>query len=49
MRGSLPWQGIKGATREDKCNKIKEKKMATTLDELCAGFGTEFETMMAQF
>jgi casein kinase 1 len=47
VRGSLPWQGIKAATREEKYNKILEKKMATPIEALCAGFGAEFEMYLS--
>ena len=45
-RGSLPWQGLKAATRKQKYDRISEKKMSTPLTELCAGFPSEFETYL---
>lgn len=41
-RGSLPWQGLKAATKKQKYERISEKKMATPVDILCKGFPTEF-------
>ena len=34
-RGSLPWQGLKAATKRQKYERISEKKMATPVEELC--------------
>ncbi len=42
LRGSLPWQGIKAATNEEKRKRIGEKKQETTTGDLCAGFPEEF-------
>lgn len=42
LRGSLPWQGLKAATKKQKYEKISEKKMATPTETLCKGFPTEF-------
>jgi casein kinase 1 alpha len=41
-RGSLPWQGLKAATKKQKYDKINEKKMSTAIEVLCKGFPTEF-------
>ena len=38
LRGSLPWQGLKAATKRQKYERISEKKMATTIESLCSGF-----------
>ncbi|KAE8698436.1 Casein kinase I isoform epsilon [Hibiscus syriacus] len=35
LRGSLPWQGLKAATKKQKYNKICEKKVATPIEVLC--------------
>lgn len=43
LRGSLPWQGLKVNTKEDRYQKIYEKKKATTCEELCHGFPKELE------
>lgn len=37
-RGSLPWQGLKAATKRQKYERISEKKMQTPIEELCKGF-----------
>ncbi len=41
-RGSLPWQGLKAATKKQKYDRIMEKKMTTSVDLLCKGFPQEF-------
>lgn len=41
-RGSLPWQGIRAKTKREKYDAIKEKKIATTMEALCAGYPGEF-------
>ncbi|KAJ2575932.1 serine/threonine protein kinase [Coemansia sp. RSA 1807] len=42
LRGSLPWQGLKAATKKQKYDRIMEKKMTTPTEELCRGFPNEF-------
>jgi len=37
-RGSLPWQGLKAATKKHKYDKISEKKLTTKIETLCKGF-----------
>ena len=41
LRGALPWQGLKAATKKQKYDRIMEKKMTPT-DLLCRGFPNEF-------
>jgi serine/threonine protein kinase len=41
-RGNLPWQGLKAATKMQKYDRISEKKMTTTVEQLCKGFPNEF-------
>lgn len=42
-RGSLPWQGLKAATKKQKYERISEKKMSTPVEELCKGYpGTHY-------
>ena len=36
--GSLPWQGLKAATKKQKYERISEKKMSTPIEILCKGF-----------
>jgi len=43
LRGSLPWSGLEAKTQEEKYRKIKEKKQAVPLKELCANFPKQFE------
>ena len=42
LRGSLPWQGLKAATKRQKYERISEKKMSTPIEELCKGFPCTF-------
>ena len=44
LRGSLPWQGLKAATKKQKYEKISDKKMATPVEVLCKAFPPEFVT-----
>ena len=41
-RGSLPWQGLRAATKQQKYEKISERKMNTPVEVLCKGFPAEF-------
>lgn len=41
-RGSLPWQGLKAVNKRQKYEKIREKKLATSIEELCQGYPPEF-------
>ncbi|KAH3764037.1 casein kinase I [Pelomyxa schiedti] len=45
-RGSLPWQGLKADTKRQKYDKISEKKLATSVEQLCKGFPSEFATFL---
>jgi len=47
LRGSLPWQGLPAATKDQKYMKIYEKKKNTTDEELCRGFPAEFVTYLS--
>ena len=46
LRGSLPWQGLKGDTLKERYQKIGETKRTTTIEELCGRFPQEFSTYM---
>ncbi|KAJ7701603.1 putative casein kinase [Mycena olivaceomarginata] len=46
LRGSLPWQGLDAATREQKYECIMAKKMMTTTDILCRNLPMEFRTIL---
>lgn len=41
-RSSLPWQGLRAATKKQKYEKISEKKMSTPIEVLCRGYPAEF-------
>lgn len=45
-RGSLPWSGLKAATKKQKYEKIMEKKISTPIDVLCRGYPQEFSTFL---
>jgi len=47
LRGSLPWQGLKADTKRRKYEKISEVKMATSIEELCDGYPSEFATYLS--
>ncbi|KAJ2782454.1 serine/threonine protein kinase [Coemansia javaensis] len=42
LRGSLPWQGLKAGTKKQKYERIMERKMTTSTEELCRGHPNEF-------
>jgi casein kinase 1 len=46
MRGSLPWQGLPAKTKKEKYEKIRDKKLATTVKSLCKGHAEEFAQYM---
>merc|ERR1711920_1057764 len=46
LRGSLPWQGLKAATKKQKYDMISEKKMSTPVEVLCRGYPAEFGTYL---
>ena len=41
LKGSLPWQGLQGKTKNDKYDRIKDKKVATTIESLTRGLPEE--------
>jgi casein kinase 1 len=41
-KGVLPWQNLPAYTRSDKYKRIKETKLATSLEDLCQGCPNEF-------
>lgn len=45
-RGSLPWQGLRAATKKQKYQKISDRKVATTVNELCKAYPPEFATYL---
>ena len=40
--GSLPWQGLKAATKKQKYERISEKKMCTPVEALCRGYPSKW-------
>jgi len=46
-RGSLPWQGLRAQTKKMKYQKISDKKVSTSIGELCRGFPAEFKSYLA--
>mmetsp|Transcript_14377 Transcript_14377/g.36662 ORF Transcript_14377/g.36662 Transcript_14377/m.36662 type:complete len:368 (-) Transcript_14377:289-1392(-) len=46
LRGSLPWQGLKAATKKQKYDKISEKKLSTPIETLCRGYPAEFASYL---
>ncbi len=42
LKGSLPWQGLKKKTKDNKSDKIGEKKLATEVKSLCEGLPSCF-------
>uniref|UniRef100_A0ABI7WHM4 non-specific serine/threonine protein kinase n=1 Tax=Felis catus TaxID=9685 RepID=A0ABI7WHM4_FELCA len=44
--GSLPWQGLKAATKRQKYERISEKKMSTPIEVLCKSYPSEFATYL---
>ncbi|SLM36806.1 casein kinase i [Lasallia pustulata] len=41
-RGSLPWQGLKAQTEDEKYELVKEKKINTPIEDLCRGLPKAF-------
>ena len=37
MKGKLPWQGLSGKNKREKYDRIKEKKISTSIKTLCEG------------
>jgi len=46
LMGELPWQGLRGKTKEEKYRKIKESKVGTPIPELTKGYPKEFADYM---
>ena len=42
LKGSLPWQGVAAATEKERCARIAEMKLQTSLETLCDGCPSEF-------
>lgn len=46
VKGSLPWQGLPGRSKNEKYTNIKKKKIETPLEELCRGQAVEFKDFL---
>ena len=46
LKGELPWQGLKGNSKKVKYDAISEKKLETSISELCQGLPREFNMYM---
>ena len=46
LKGSLPWQGLQGKNKNDKYDRIKDKKVQTTIETLTRGLPDEFNTYL---
>ncbi|KAK2453904.1 casein kinase protein [Trifolium repens] len=44
LRGRLPWQGMKGETKEKRLNMIGSMKIRTPISELCMSYPIEFRS-----
>jgi len=44
IRGSLPWQGLKANTKKQKYERIMDRKMSTSTEQLCKGYPAEFRS-----
>ena len=42
LRGALPWQGLNAKTKDQKYDKIKQKKISTTVEILTQGLPEQF-------
>jgi len=49
MKGTLPWKGLKARTKKEKYEKIKQKKISTSLDSLCHGLPDDFKKFIHIF
>jgi serine/threonine protein kinase len=46
IKGALPWQGLRAVNKKDKYQKIMERKMNLTVDQLCRGLPEEFSVFL---
>lgn len=42
LKSKLPWMGIQAKTKDEKYEKIKDKKISVTVEQLCKGHPKEF-------
>jgi serine/threonine protein kinase len=45
-RGALPWQGLRAATKKQKYQKISDRKVSTSINDLCKNHPPEFATYL---
>lgn len=45
-KGSLPWQGLRATTKRQKYDRIMEKKLCISVEQLCSGLPIEFVEYM---
>ncbi|OHS96658.1 Casein kinase I isoform delta-like protein [Tritrichomonas foetus] len=48
LKGTLPWMGLHADNRKQKYEAIAEKKIATSIDQLCQGIPQEFATFLSE-
>ena len=46
VKGVLPWQNMQAATKKEKYDKIRDKKVAITADQLCKDLPLEFQVYL---
>ncbi|GFS74588.1 casein kinase I isoform epsilon [Nephila pilipes] len=46
IRGNLPWQGLRSATKKQRNDKVGEEKRSLPVEELCRTFAPEFATYL---
>ena len=46
-KGQLPWQGLPARTKKEKYEKIRDKKMCTSIEALTKGMPPEFEQYLS--
>ena len=46
LSGTLPWQGLRAKTKAQKYEKISEKKLSTSVEELCKGAPGWFSSIL---
>ena len=46
LKGELPWQGIRAKTKKERMDKIRDKKLSVTYEELCMDYPETRELVM---
>lgn len=49
IRGSLPWQGLKANTKKQKYERIMDRKMSTSTEQLCKGYPCKSYSLILRF